>query len=80
MSRSQTAYRTYRDTDLAGMLHDNLLAVRIVIQTYQEIILWLGAGDPTSRRLIASILEQEEKHADDLRILLADYPASANAL
>ncbi len=74
VSRSQTQYRTYRDTDLAGMLRENLFAERIVIQTYQEIILWLGASDPTSRRLIERILEQEEEHADDLRNLLTEYP------
>ena len=70
VSRSHTAYHVYIDTDLTGMLKENLLAERIVVQTYQEIIRWIGAGDPTSRRLFERILEQEEHHAGDLRQLL----------
>ncbi len=53
------------------MLEHNLLAERIVISTYQEIARWLGDHDPTTRRLIESILEEEEEHADDLTDLLA---------
>lgn len=49
----------------------NLLAERIVISSYQEIARWLGDHDPTTRRLIESILEEEEQHADDLTDLLA---------
>ncbi|GAA2279585.1 hypothetical protein GCM10010430_76960 [Kitasatospora cystarginea] len=45
--------------------------LRIVISTYQEIVRWLGDHDPTTRRLIESILEEEEEHADDLIDLLA---------
>jgi len=74
--RSQTAYHTYHDTDLSGMLKENLIGERIVIQTYQQIIRWLGADDPTTRRLVERILEQEEEHAGDLRDLLA-RPATA---
>lgn len=65
--RSRTEYRAYLGTDLTGMLKENLLAERIVIQTCQEIIRWLGAGDPTSRRLAERILEQQEGHAGRLR-------------
>ncbi|MBI0377406.1 bacterioferritin, partial [Streptomyces albiflaviniger] len=52
--------------DLKAMLEHNLLAERIVIASYQEIIRWLGEHDPTTRRLMESILEEEEEHADDL--------------
>lgn len=69
--RSRTAYRNYDDTDLPGMLKENLIAERIVIQTYQQIIRWLSADDPTTRRLVERMLEQEEEHARDLRDLLA---------
>lgn len=48
------------------MLRDNLLAERIVIEAYQEIVRWLGHGDPTTRRLLEKILEEEEEHADDI--------------
>lgn len=68
--RSHTTYTVYEEADLYGMLRDNLVAERIVIQTYQEIIRWLGEGDPTTRRLMESILEEEEEHADDLNDLL----------
>ncbi|GAA3879705.1 MULTISPECIES: DUF892 family protein [Streptomyces] len=68
--RATTDYTTPKDGDLKGMLKDNLLAERIVISTYQEIIRWLGNDDPTTRRLLESILEEEEEHADDLVDLL----------
>ena len=69
-ARSHTEYKTFDDTDLRGMLEENLVAERIVIQSYQEIIRWLGEGDPTTRRMIEGILEDEEEHADDLLDLL----------
>lgn len=68
--RAHTAYETFADGDLEGMLRDNLTAERIVITTYQEIIRWLGDGDPTTRRLLEGILADEEEHADDLVDLL----------
>ncbi|MGH3744951.1 MAG: ferritin-like domain-containing protein [Mycobacteriales bacterium] len=46
------------------------MAERIVISSYQEMARWLGDGDPTTRRLMESILEEEEEHADDLLDLL----------
>jgi bacterioferritin len=61
---------TFADEDLEGMLRDNLTAERIVITTYQEIIRWIGDGDPTTRRLLESVLADEEEHADDLVDLL----------
>jgi bacterioferritin len=68
--RAHTTYETFADGDLEGMLRDNLTAERIVITTYQEIIRWLGDGDPTTRRLLEGILAEEEEHADDLVDLL----------
>jgi bacterioferritin (cytochrome b1) len=47
-----------------------VIAERIVITTYQEIIRWIGDGDPTTRRLPEGILADEEEHADDLVDLL----------
>ena len=69
-ARAHTTYETFPDEDLEGMLRDNLTAERIVITTYQEIIRWLGDGDPTTRRLMEDILEEEEEHADDIVDLL----------
>ncbi len=63
--RSHTTYATFDDNDLKGMLKENLVAERIVIESYQEIIRWLGDGDVTTRRIMEDILAEEEEHADD---------------
>jgi bacterioferritin len=70
--RSHTEYVTVDDADLKRMLAENLVAERIVISSYQEIIRWIGDADPTTRRLLERILEQEEQHADDLNDLLGN--------
>jgi bacterioferritin len=53
------------------MIRENLVAERIVIGAYAEIVRWLGDADITSRRLIEQILKEEEDHADELNDLLA---------
>lgn len=68
--RSHTDYVVADDTDLKTMLRENLIAERIVITTYQQIARWIGDSDPTTRRMVESILEEEEEHADDLVDLL----------
>ena len=68
--RSHTDY--VPGTTLADMVKEDLVAERIVIQSYAEIIRWLGNDDATTRRLLEEILEQEEEHADDLRSLLEE--------
>jgi bacterioferritin len=68
--RAHTTYETFAGNDLEGMLKDNLVAERIVIESYQEIIRWLGEGDVTTRRLMEDILAEEEEHADDILDLL----------
>lgn len=70
--RSHTEYSVPNEKDLDRMLEENLVAERIVITTYQEIIRWIGNDDPTTRRLMESILEEEEEHADDLNDLLGN--------
>ena len=72
LSKSHTDYVVAEPTDLTTMLQENLVAERIVISSYQEIIRWLGDSDPTTRRLMESILEEEEEHADDLNDLLGN--------
>jgi len=69
-ARAHTEYVTTDETDLQRMLKENLVAERIVISSYQEIIRWIGVSDPTTRRLMESILEEEEEHADDILDLL----------
>ncbi len=70
--RSHTEYVQTAETDLTKMLEENLVAERIVITSYQEIARWIGDSDPTTRRLMEQILEEEEEHADDLNDLLGN--------
>jgi len=56
---------------LVDMIKEDLVAERIAIQTYQEIIRWLGDGDPTTKILIEQINKVEEEHANDMSDLLA---------
>jgi bacterioferritin len=65
--------------DLIDMIREDLVAERIAIASYQEIVRWLGEGDTTSRRLIETILAVEEEHADDLLTLLQDLDALPGA-
>ncbi len=55
---------------LNDMIREDLVAERIAIETYSEIIRWLGNDDPTTRRIMEDILKMEEEHADDLANLL----------
>ena len=57
-------------TSLEDMLREDLVAERIAIQTYREIIKFFGEQDPTSRRMMEEILAVEEEHADDIADLL----------
>jgi bacterioferritin len=52
------------------MIREDLVAERIVIESYSEIIRFLGNDDPSSRRLMEAILAEEEDHANDLRTLI----------
>lgn len=68
LQRSHADYTTSRN--LRQLITDNLIAERVAIDSYTELVRWLGEDDPTTRRLIEFILEQEEEHADDLANLL----------
>ena len=50
----------------ADMIKEDLVAERIAIDSYREMITYLGNQDPTSRRMMEEILAVEEEHADDL--------------
>jgi bacterioferritin len=52
--------------DLVSMIKEDLIAERIAIEMYGEIVRWLGDEDPTSRRMMEQVLEKEEEHAQDL--------------
>ena len=70
--RSHAEYSTSRD--LLEMVTENLVAERVAIGSYSEIIAWLGASDPTTRRLLEDILATEEEHANDMASILARMP------
>lgn len=59
-------------SSLTEMLEEDLVAERIAIDVYGEIIRWLGDDDPTTRRMLEEILAVEEEHADDLAGLLEE--------
>jgi bacterioferritin len=58
------------------MIREDLIAERIAIESYTEIIRWLGEADPTTRRLIEKILEVEEEHAEELANLLTSLSST----
>jgi bacterioferritin len=55
---------------LTDMIKEDLVAERIAIDSYREIVQFLGSDDSTSRRIMEEILAKEEEHADDLVKLL----------
>jgi bacterioferritin len=55
---------------LTDMIKEDLVAERIAIESYGEIIRFFGDGDPTSRRLMEEILAKEEEHAEDMLSLI----------
>jgi bacterioferritin len=69
-ARSHSEY--VEGDDIVEMLEEDLVAERIAIDTYREIIQYLGNDDPTTRRMMESILASEEEHAEDLSSLLEE--------
>jgi bacterioferritin len=55
---------------LKEMVYEDLVAERIAVDSYREIIQYIGDKDPTTRRLFEEILAQEEEHADDMADIL----------
>ena len=55
---------------LRSMIKEDLIAERIAIESYREMIAYLGNEDPTTQRMLEGILASEEEHADDLASLL----------
>ena len=59
---------------LIEMLQEDLVAERVAIESYSEMVRYIGDKDPTTRRLLESILAVEEEHAEDLKTLLETLP------
>ena len=70
LSKSHSEY--VEGTTLIDMIKEDLIAERIAIDSYREMIKYFGNDDPTSRRMLEGILAMEEEHADDLVSLLED--------
>ena len=68
LMRSHAEY--VEGTTLVDMIQEDLVAERIAIESYRDMINYFGNDDPTSRRLLEGILAVEEEHADDLVNLL----------
>ena len=65
--------------NLNDMIKEDLIAERIAIDSYREIVQYLANNDPTTRRMMEEILAKEEEHADDLAKLVATLdPQSRN--
>ena len=74
-SRSHAEY--VEGESLVGMIKEDLVAERIAIDSYRDMIQYLGDKDSTTRRMLETILAVEEEHADDLSALLDDSPSKA---
>jgi len=69
LTRSHSEY--VEGETLVDMIKENLVAERVAIESYSEMVRYIGDGDPTTRRMLEGILAMEEEHADDLANLLA---------
>ena len=67
-TRSHAEY--VEGSNLVEMIKEDLVAERIAIDSYREMVNYMGTNDPTTRRLLEGILGMEEEHADDLVNLL----------
>jgi bacterioferritin len=70
------AHSEYVEGDgLVDMIKEDLVAERIAIDSYRELVSYLGNDDPTTRRMLEAVLANEEEHADDLVSLLEELRA-----
>lgn len=71
---SAASHAEYRECDsLGAMIKENLVAERIAIHSYTEMIRSIGDADPTTKRMLEGILATEEEHADELASLLVEF-------
>jgi len=52
------------------MIREDLVAERIAIESYSDMIRYIGDNDPTTRRMLEAILAVEEEHAEDMKTLI----------
>ena len=71
-SLSQRSHADYdQSSELMAMLKANLVAERVAIESYRQMIVLIGDKDSTTRRMLEHILSQEEEHADELKDWMA---------
>ncbi len=71
LSRAATEF--VEGENLVDMIKENLVAERIAIETYREMVRYFGDKDPTTRVILERILAQEEEHANDMHDLLVSH-------
>jgi bacterioferritin len=71
VDRSHSEYAPGKD--LIDMIEEDLVAERVAIDSYGDMIRYVGDSDPTTRRMLEDILAVEEEHADDLANLLGEF-------
>jgi bacterioferritin len=75
--RSHAEYGT--GSSLVEILRDDLIAERVAIQSYTEMIKYIGDDDPTTKRILEGILSDEEQHAEEISSMLANLDQWRNA-
>jgi bacterioferritin len=70
---SRAASEYVEGDNLLDMIKENLVAERIAIETYRDMVRYFGENDPTTRVLLERILAQEEEHANDMHDLLVSH-------
>lgn len=69
---AERSHVEYDDTDdIQSTIKANLIAERVAIESYRQMIEQIGETDPTTRHMLVGIMAMEEEHADDMRDLLA---------
>ena len=70
LARSHADYDS--STELKAMIRAHLVAERVAVESYRQMIALIGDKDPTTRRMLESILSDEEEHADELKDMLEE--------
>ncbi len=70
-TRSHSEYK--EGTSMIDMIKENLVAERVAVESYREMVRFFGENDPTTRRMIEQILAVEEEHANDMVDLLEQH-------
>lgn len=71
LERSHAEYDA--SEDVQSMVRANLIAERVAIESYRQMIAQIGDSDPTTRHLLIKIMAVEEEHADDMRDMMTEH-------